>query len=260
MAAGDDNLPRDAKTIIALLKSTGVDSFEPRIVRQFLQLYYRNAVDLLTDAKTYSNHAGKARVDYADVILAIKSKSHFSFTHPPLQEVKNAAMKVNSKPIPMAPTCGPSVPPEQDTLIASHYQIKIQSSEAVEEQEVENNVGKIRQNAPNKQIGFPKTPRQQRTNLLPGTRRRVSFPLGLNRRRFVTDAFAYVQYIMTEANFGWLIRSVHRWSASVVLAVLIASFGVTGYSLTWDQIGYWAVKIITGVLDAIPVNAFTELH
>ncbi|KAG5059558.1 hypothetical protein AAZX31_01G055000 [Glycine max] len=88
---------------------------------------------------------------------------------------------------------------------------------------------------------------------------------------------------MTEANFGWLIRSVHQWSASVmvlmmilhvfrvyltggfkkpreltwvtgvVLAVLTASFGVTGYSLPWDQIGYWAVKIVTGVPDAIPV-------
>ncbi|WMV14257.1 hypothetical protein MTR67_007642 [Solanum verrucosum] len=46
---------------------------------------------------------------------------------------------------------------------------------------------------------------------------------------------------MTEANFG------------VVLAVLTASFGVTGYSLPWDQIGYWAVKIVTGVPDAIPV-------
>ncbi|MCL7028537.1 hypothetical protein MKW94_030621 [Papaver nudicaule] len=95
--------------------------------------------------------------------------------------------------------------------------------------------------------------------------------------------FASVQYIMTEANFGWLIRSVHRWSASmmvlmmilhvfrvyltggfkkpreltwvtgVVLGVLTASFGVTGYSLPRDQIGYWAVKIVTGVPDAIPV-------
>ncbi|XP_075497961.1 uncharacterized protein LOC142535775 [Primulina tabacum] len=102
-------------------------------------------------------------------------------------------------------------------------------------------------------------------------------------RPTVTEAFASVQYIMTEANFGWLIRSVHRWSASmmvlmmilhvfrvyltggfkkpreltwvtgVVLAVLTASFGVTGYSLPWDQIGYWAVKIVTGVPEAIPV-------
>ncbi|KAI3499658.1 hypothetical protein L1887_35462 [Cichorium endivia] len=72
-------------------------------------------------------------------------------------------------------------------------------------------------------------------------------------RPTVTDAFASVQYIMTEANFGWLIRSVHRWSASVVLGVLTASFGVTGYSLPRDQIGYWAVKIVTGVPEAIPV-------
>ena len=34
---------------------------------------------------------------------------------------------------------------------------------------------------------------------------------------------------------------------------LTVSFGVTGYSLPWDQIGYWAVKIVTGVPDAIPV-------
>jgi cytochrome b6 len=88
---------------------------------------------------------------------------------------------------------------------------------------------------------------------------------------------------MNDVNFGWLIRSIHRWSASmmvlmmilhvcrvyltggfkkpreltwvtgVALASLTVSFGVTGYSLPWDQVGYWAVKIVTGVPDAIPV-------
>nr|XP_017249071.1 PREDICTED: cytochrome b6 [Daucus carota subsp. sativus] len=102
----------------------------------------------------------------------------------------------------------------------------------------------------------------------------TGFAMTFYYRPTVTDAFASVQYIMTEANFGWLIRSVHRWSASmmvlmmilhvfrvyltggfkkpreltwvtgVVLAVLTASFGVTGYSLPRDQIGYWAVKIV----------------
>ncbi|XBJ08918.1 hypothetical protein VPH35_014102 [Triticum aestivum] len=97
----------------------------------------------------------------------------------------------------------------------------------------------------------------------------TGFAMTFYYRPTVTEAFSSVQYIMTEANFGWLIRSVHRWSASmmgdlkktreltwvtgVVLAVLTASFGVTGYSLPWDQIGYWAVKIVTGVPDAIPV-------
>ncbi|KAJ1682653.1 hypothetical protein LUZ63_022042 [Rhynchospora breviuscula] len=46
------------------------------------------------------------------------------------------------------------------------------------------------------------------------------------------------------------------WVTGVVLAVLTASFGVTGYSLPWDQIGYWAVKIVTGVPEAIPFTYF----
>ena len=99
----------------------------------------------------------------------------------------------------------------------------------------------------------------------------------------VIDAFISVQYMITEVNFGWLIRSIHRWSASfmvliivlhifrvyltggfkrpreltwitgVIIAVFTVSFGVTGYSLPWDQIGYWAVKIVTGVPEAIPI-------
>jgi cytochrome b6 len=35
------------------------------------------------------------------------------------------------------------------------------------------------------------------------------------------------------------------------------TFGVTGYSLPWDQIGYWACKIVTGVPDAVPVVGST---
>ena len=37
------------------------------------------------------------------------------------------------------------------------------------------------------------------------------------------------------------------------LSVVTVSFGVTGYSLPWDQIGYWACKIVTGVPEAVPV-------
>jgi len=111
----------------------------------------------------------------------------------------------------------------------------------------------------------------------------TGFAMTFYYRPTVTEAFASVQYIMTEVNFGWLIRSVHRWSASmmvlmmilhvfrvyltggfkkpreltwvtgVILASITVSFGVTGYSLPWDQVGYWAVKIVTGVPDAIPV-------
>ena len=37
----------------------------------------------------------------------------------------------------------------------------------------------------------------------------------------VTEAYASVQYLMTDVSFGWLIRSVHRWSASMMVLMLI---------------------------------------
>lgn len=43
------------------------------------------------------------------------------------------------------------------------------------------------------------------------------------------------------------------WVRGVVLAILIVSFGVTGYSFPWDEIGYWTVKIVVGVSEAISV-------
>ena len=111
----------------------------------------------------------------------------------------------------------------------------------------------------------------------------TGFAMTFYYRPTVTEAFASVQYIMTEVNFGWLIRSIYRWSASmmvlnmilhvcrvyltggfkkpreltwvtgVALASITVSFGVTGYSLPWDQVGYWACKIVTGVPDAVPI-------
>ena len=111
----------------------------------------------------------------------------------------------------------------------------------------------------------------------------TGFAMTFYYRPTVTEAFASVEYIMTQVNFGWLIRSVHRWSASmmvlnmilhvcrvyltggfkkpreltwvtgVALASVTVSFGVTGYSLPWDQVGYWACKIVTGVPEAVPV-------
>jgi cytochrome b6 len=111
----------------------------------------------------------------------------------------------------------------------------------------------------------------------------TGFAMTFYYRPSVVDAFASISYLMTQVNFGWLIRSIHRWSASmmvlmmilhvfrvyltggfkkpreltwvtgVILASVTVSFGVTGYSLPWDQIGYWACKIVTGVPEAIPV-------
>jgi len=40
-------------------------------------------------------------------------------------------------------------------------------------------------------------------------------------RPSVADAFASVEYMMTQVNFGWLIRSIHRWSASMMVLTMI---------------------------------------
>ncbi|KAG5570954.1 hypothetical protein H5410_060720, partial [Solanum commersonii] len=83
----------------------------------------------------------------------------------------------------------------------------------------------------------------------------AGFAMTFYYRPTITEAFASVQYIMTEANFGWLIRSVHRWSASYKCGsgCINCIFWHNWLFLPWDQIGYWVVKIVTGVPDAIPI-------
>jgi len=107
------------------------------------------------------------------------------------------------------------------------------------------------------------------------------FALTIYYRPTVVEAFSSVQLILFNVNLGWLIRSVHRWSSGVMVLVLIlhicrvyltggfkkpreliwitgvilsvctVSFGVTGYSLPWDQVGYWACKIVTATPEAL---------
>jgi len=80
-------MPRDAKIVKSLLKSMGVEGYEPRVIHKFLELWYRYVVDVLTDAQVYSEHAGKSAIDCDDVKLAIQSKVNFSFSQPPPREV-----------------------------------------------------------------------------------------------------------------------------------------------------------------------------
>ena len=41
------------------------------------------------------------------------------------------------------------------------------------------------------------------------------------------------------------------WITGIILALTTLSFGVSGYSLPWDQVGYWACKILTSVPEAL---------
>jgi ubiquinol-cytochrome c reductase cytochrome b subunit len=98
-----------------------------------------------------------------------------------------------------------------------------------------------------------------------------------------TDAWASVAYIQDQVTAGWFIRGLHHHGASAMVVVaglhmlqtaiygaykkprelnwiigvlmlgLILAFALTGYLLPWDQTGYWATKVATGIAGTTPV-------
>jgi cytochrome b6 len=102
-------------------------------------------------------------------------------------------------------------------------------------------------------------------------------------RPTLEEANKSVARIMTEVPFGWIIRSVHFWSASAMIVtvfihlfsiwmiksyrkpreltwmtgvlLLVASlvFGFTGYLLPWDDLSLSATKVGTDIPRSIPI-------
>lgn len=100
-----------------------------------------------------------------------------------------------------------------------------------------------------------------------------------------TEDLAYesIQFIMSKVQFGWLIRSVHTWSANLfILAAFIhmfsvlfeksyrkpreltwvtgvlmlflgMGFGFSGYLLPWNELAFFATKVGTDIAGAVPV-------
>jgi quinol-cytochrome oxidoreductase complex cytochrome b subunit len=96
-------------------------------------------------------------------------------------------------------------------------------------------------------------------------------------------AFESVQFIMTEVQFGWLVRSVHSWSANLMIATafvhmfsalflrayrrprkltwvsgalllfLSLAFGFSGYLLPWNKLAFFATKVGTDIAGVVPV-------
>lgn len=97
-----------------------------------------------------------------------------------------------------------------------------------------------------------------------------------------SEAYESVQFIMTRVEFGWLIRSIHSWSANlmilsafihmfsvvflrayrrpreltwlsgIVLLGLALAFGFSGYLLPWNTISYFATKVGTDMAASMP--------
>ncbi len=97
------------------------------------------------------------------------------------------------------------------------------------------------------------------------------------------NAFESVQFIVTEVQFGWLIRSVHSWSANLMIATLFihmfsvffmtayrkpreltwlsgvlllllaVGFGFSGYLLPWNELAFFATKVGTEIAGVVPI-------
>ena len=97
------------------------------------------------------------------------------------------------------------------------------------------------------------------------------------------NAFESVQFIVTEVQFGWLIRSIHSWSANLMIAtlfvhmfsvfflrayyppreltwisgafllILVICFGFSGYLLPWNKLAFFATKVGTEIAGVLPV-------
>jgi len=95
-------------------------------------------------------------------------------------------------------------------------------------------------------------------------------------------AFESVQFIVTRVPFGWLVRSVHSWSANLMILSAFAhmfsvyfmgsyakpreatwwsgfallglamGFGFSGYLLPWNELSFFATRIGTDMVSKVP--------
>ena len=102
-------------------------------------------------------------------------------------------------------------------------------------------------------------------------------------RPSAAEAYESVQFIVTQVQFGWLIRNIHSWSANlliglafahffsvfflksyrkpreltwvsgILLLFLMLGFGFSGYLLPWNELSFFATKVGTGIAGAVPV-------
>ena len=97
------------------------------------------------------------------------------------------------------------------------------------------------------------------------------------------QAFESVRAIMTEVDFGWLMRSIHVWSANLLVGTLylhvlttfimrayarpreatwftglallglFLAFGFSGYLLPWNELAFFATRVGTAIVGKVPL-------
>ncbi len=115
--------------------------------------------------------------------------------------------------------------------------------------------------------------------------------LTMNYKPSAQDAFASVEYIMRDVEWGWLIRYMHStgasfffivvylhmframlygsykkpreliWLIGMLIFFVLMAEGFAGYLLPWGQMSYWGAQVIISLFGAIPVvgDALVEI-
>jgi len=106
--------------------------------------------------------------------------------------------------------------------------------------------------------------------------------LTMNYKPAAADAFASVEYIMRDVEWGWLIRYMHStgasfffivvylhmframlygsyqkpreliWIIGMLIFFVLMAEGFAGYLLPWGQMSYWGAQVIISLFGAIP--------
>jgi len=107
--------------------------------------------------------------------------------------------------------------------------------------------------------------------------------LAMSYKPSAADAFASVEYIMRDVEWGWLIRYIHStgasaffiviylhmfrallwgsyrkprellWIIGVVIYLAMMATAFFGYLLPWGQMSYWGAQVIVNLFAAVPV-------
>jgi hypothetical protein len=115
--------------------------------------------------------------------------------------------------------------------------------------------------------------------------------LTMNYKPAAADAFASVEYIMRDVEWGWLIRYMHStgasfffivvylhmframlygsyqkpreliWLIGMLIFLVLMAEAFAGYLLPWGQMSYWGAQVIISLFGAIPVvgDALVEI-
>ena len=79
--------PREAKLIAELLKNSGVEKYEPKVVNMLMEFAHRYLREVLQDCEDYRSHAGKSTIDLEDVAIALERQKS-KWTRAPSREVR----------------------------------------------------------------------------------------------------------------------------------------------------------------------------